>query len=96
MNILGEDGYELWLRYRKVDNPTRLKQYRQAIRSIAVIGESASAEIIRNELARALPALLDAGWREGFGCGIRGGLEGGVLKLLDVRRRTSDVRGSPD
>ena len=54
------DGYELWLRYRKVDNAERLAQYRQAISSAVVLGTSATAEIIRSELARALPALLDS------------------------------------
>jgi len=55
----GEDGYELWLRYRKVSDPERLAQYRRAISSVRVLGESSTAEVIRSELARALPALLD-------------------------------------
>jgi alpha-glucuronidase len=59
MNMKGEDGYELWLRYRKVDNTKRLTQYRQAIRSLAILGQGATTDIIRNELTRALPALLD-------------------------------------
>jgi alpha-glucuronidase len=59
MNTKGQDGYELWLRYCQVDDLDRLDQYRQAIGSVAVLGESATAEIIRSELARALPALLD-------------------------------------
>jgi alpha-glucuronidase len=58
MNLRGADGYELWLRYRPVDNSERLAQYRQAISSAAVPGKSATAAIIRSELARALPALL--------------------------------------
>ncbi len=56
---LSEDGYELWLRYRPVDDTERLAQYRQAIGCVVVPGTSATAEIIRRELARALPALLD-------------------------------------
>ena len=60
MNLSGEDGYELWLRYRQVDNSDRLAQYRMAINSVAVLGTSATAGIIRSELARALPALLDS------------------------------------
>jgi alpha-glucuronidase len=59
MNTKGEDGYELWLRYRKVDNPGRLAQYRRTIHSATVLGRSATADIIRRELARALPVLLD-------------------------------------
>jgi len=58
MNTRAEDGYELWLRYRPVDNTERLAQYRQAISSVAVPGTSATAALIRRELGRALPALL--------------------------------------
>jgi len=58
MAIRNEPGYELWLRYRPVDNTERLAQYRNAINSAVVLGTSATAAIIKNELARALPALL--------------------------------------
>ncbi|MFZ6030288.1 MAG: alpha-glucuronidase family glycosyl hydrolase [Chloroflexota bacterium] len=54
-----EDGYELWLRYRRVEDAERLAQYRQAIGSIAVLGEGATIDVTRQELARALPVLLD-------------------------------------
>lgn len=54
-----EDGYELWLRYRKVEDAARLAQYRDAIGTIVVLGNGPTAEVIRLELARALPALLD-------------------------------------
>lgn len=60
MDVTGEDGYELWLRYRKVDNPGQLAQYRKAIQSVTVLGKSATADIIRRELTRALPILLDS------------------------------------
>jgi alpha-glucuronidase len=59
MNGAGEDGYELWLRYRKVDNSGQLAQYRKAIHTATVPGKSATADIIRREFAGALPALLD-------------------------------------
>lgn len=58
MNRSDEDGYELWLRYRGVDDPIRLSQYRQAIQNIVILGESETIEIIRRETTRALPALL--------------------------------------
>jgi alpha-glucuronidase len=57
MNTSGEDGYELWLRYRPVDDAERLAQYRTAISSVTVPGKSATAAIIKSELARAWPAL---------------------------------------
>ncbi len=59
MKIKGEDGYELWLRYRKVDDKGRLAQYRKALGSAAVLGKGATIDIIKKELKRALPALLD-------------------------------------
>lgn len=60
MNTINEDGYELWLRYCPVDNAERLAQCRNAINSAVVLGTSATAAIIKSELARALPALLDS------------------------------------
>jgi alpha-glucuronidase len=60
MNMKNEDGYELWLRYLPVDNPDRLAQYRRAIDEVVVLGASKTAQIISNELKRALPALLDS------------------------------------
>lgn len=59
MSISNEDGYELWLRYRAVNDLDRLAQYRAAIGQVVVLGASATAGIIRSELRRALPALLD-------------------------------------
>jgi alpha-glucuronidase len=59
MNQKGEDGYELWLRYHRVDDKGRLAQYKKAIGKAVVLGKNATADIIRNELSQALPALLD-------------------------------------
>lgn len=58
MNGYDEDGYELWLRYREIDDPTRLSQYREAIQQIIVFGRSDTSEIIRREMARSIPYLL--------------------------------------
>ena len=59
MQTTNESGYELWLRYRRVNNVERFAQYRAAINSVIVLGTSATTAIIKSELARALPALLD-------------------------------------
>ncbi|HSD83991.1 MAG TPA: alpha-glucuronidase family glycosyl hydrolase, partial [Anaerolineae bacterium] len=59
MRISAEDGYELWLRYRVVDNPDRFSQYRAAIDQVLVLDSSTTGEIVCSELRRALPALLD-------------------------------------
>ena len=57
--MTGEDGYELWLRYRKVDGSGQLARYHEAICGATVLGRSATADIVRRELKRALPVLLD-------------------------------------
>lgn len=54
-----EDGHELWLRYRRVDDHERLKQYRTSIQNVAIPGKSEAIEIIRREVDRSLPVLLD-------------------------------------
>jgi alpha-glucuronidase len=55
---IGEDGYELWLRYRPMADAERLAQYRAALSSVVVLGAGATVAIIKKELERALPALL--------------------------------------
>jgi alpha-glucuronidase len=59
MTLKNEDGYNLWLRYNKIEQPQHLAQYRTAIESITVVGGSKSFDIVRNELALALPVMLD-------------------------------------
>jgi alpha-glucuronidase len=53
-----EDGYELWLRYRKVGDPTKLLQYCDAIQNVVILGQGPTIDLIRGELSRALPSLL--------------------------------------
>ena len=53
-----EDGYELWLRYRVVDDPARLREYRHAITALAVDGDSPTLQAARSELERGLRGLL--------------------------------------
>jgi alpha-glucuronidase len=55
----GEDGYELWLRYRPVTDAVRLAEYRVAIRRLVVEGDSSpSLRVAREELVRGLTGLL--------------------------------------
>ena len=58
MNTRNEDGYELWLRYRQIDNPERLTQYRETINEVVIPGTSDTTQIISDELKRSLPVLL--------------------------------------
>ena len=53
-----EDGYELWLRYPQVSDAARLAQYRAAVTSISVAGDSPTARAARDELTRGLRGLL--------------------------------------
>jgi alpha-glucuronidase len=56
--VRAEDGYELWLRYPLVSDAAMLTQYRSAISSLLVAGDSATAGVTRDELSRALRSLL--------------------------------------
>lgn len=54
-----EDGYELWLRYQKVEDNEKLLQYRRVISSVSIRENSPARDVIEYELKLALPALLD-------------------------------------
>jgi alpha-glucuronidase len=54
-----ESGYELWLRYRRVDDPALLRAYRSAITQLVVQGGSPTLEAARAELVQGLGGLLD-------------------------------------
>lgn len=57
-NIIAEDGYRLWLRYDKINNPALLTQYKKNIQTIAVEGTSPTLDIIRTEIKNGLSGLL--------------------------------------
>jgi len=53
-----EDGYELWLRYRLIENTKVLTQYRSQIKSLYVPGNSPTLAVIKEELLNGLSGLL--------------------------------------
>jgi alpha-glucuronidase len=55
-----EDGYDLWLRYLRIDEPARLQEYTSAITSILVFDDSPTAAATARELRRGLQGLLGA------------------------------------
>ena len=55
-----EDGYDLWLRYRLVADASRLAEYRAAITSIVIEGDSPTLRAARDELSAGLTGLLGA------------------------------------
>jgi alpha-glucuronidase len=54
-----EDGYRLWLRYDKIDDPALLQQYRNQISSIVFTGNSSTLTAAKKELRIGLTGLLD-------------------------------------
>lgn len=54
----GENGYELWLRYKPVSNKALLASYRENISGIITGGSSATMKIVKEELYAGLSGLL--------------------------------------
>ena len=52
-----ENGYELWLRYKKISNNSLLDQYKKQIISPVVLGSSQTIAIIKTELSQAFSGL---------------------------------------
>lgn len=48
-----ETGYDLWLRYQKIDNQSLLKQYNSQINSIYIASTSPTAQVIQKEISTA-------------------------------------------
>lgn len=53
-----EDGYDLWLRYKRIDNNTLLSSYRKTITSIRVEGNSPTMDAVKKELEQGVNGLL--------------------------------------
>jgi alpha-glucuronidase len=53
-----EDGYDLWLRYRLISNPSSLADYRATIARLVVDGNSPTLRAARDELSTGLQGLL--------------------------------------
>jgi alpha-glucuronidase len=56
--VTGEDGYRVWLRYQQIEDVPLRKAYRRAITSIVVLNDSATANIVRDELTKGMEAML--------------------------------------
>ncbi|MEU6114231.1 alpha-glucuronidase family glycosyl hydrolase [Streptomyces sp. NPDC047117] len=56
--LSAEDGYELWLRYRQVEDPGQLKRYRAALGTLVRQGGGPLQRSAVDELARGLTGLL--------------------------------------
>lgn len=57
-SVRGEDGYQLWLRYKPVVNTQLLQHYRDRISSVQLDGTSSTLLAAKEELAKGLEGLL--------------------------------------
>ena len=98
--LRADTGYELWLRYRRVTDATRLAEYRRVFARASVEGNSPTALAIRDELTLALRGLLDTTVNVGAARGGHPGLIIGVARsptiaaLLPATRRPKVGRES--
>jgi alpha-glucuronidase len=60
VRLRAEDGYDLWLRYPRVDDARLLTEYRGAAGRLVVRGDSPTLRAAREELVRGLTGLLGA------------------------------------
>ncbi len=58
--IKAEDGYDLWLRYKKIENPDLLKSYQTILKNVVIKSETPTFNAAKKELKTALPNLLDS------------------------------------
>jgi alpha-glucuronidase len=57
-NLQAEDGYELWLRYKKLENPVLIEQYSSQLKNVVIVDDSPTFTALKNELKMALSGLL--------------------------------------
>jgi alpha-glucuronidase len=81
-----DDGYGLWLKYRRIDDAQLLKHYRETIACVNVPGESKTLRIIHSELTRSLDVLLGVNMR------YRAGAPGENALVIGTPARSDIVR----
>jgi alpha-glucuronidase len=58
--VRADNGYNLWLSYKKLDDAKVLKEYKESFSSIVIHGDSETLDIIRDEVKKGLDGLLRA------------------------------------
>ena len=56
--VFAEDGYRLWLRYDKIDDPALLQLYRNQINAVFFSGNSPTLTVAKKEMLNGLQGLL--------------------------------------
>ena len=57
-NVIANDGYKLWLQYKKVQNEKLLLEYQSNIQGLAALGNSATIDVALKELLLGLEGML--------------------------------------
>lgn len=57
--LFAEDGYDLWMRYKPVENKVLLTSYRSLLKQVTIRGNSATIRIIKDELVKASKGMLN-------------------------------------
>lgn len=58
-NLFANDGYKMWLNYEKISDSQKLQEYSSLLTNIKISGDSETTTITRDELKKALGAMLD-------------------------------------
>ncbi|MCB0732246.1 MAG: hypothetical protein KDC88_14575, partial [Ignavibacteriae bacterium] len=58
LTIYAEDGYDLWLRYKQIDDIKLLEYYRNKVNNIMILGNSETIKIASEELVNGIEGLL--------------------------------------
>ena len=56
--VQAENGYDVWLRYKPVKDQTMLTSYRAFLKQVTLKGNSATIQIIKDELVKASNGML--------------------------------------
>jgi len=56
--VRAENGYDLWLRYPPIKNKMLLASYRLALQQISIQGNSATMQVVKQELVKASQSML--------------------------------------
>src|SRR5437763_800974 len=57
--LLGETGYDAWLRYRPIDDPNVRQSYEKLPATVTALGSSAAIKAAQDELSRGVRGMLE-------------------------------------
>jgi alpha-glucuronidase len=92
---IGEDGYQLWLRYEPVSDASRLKEYTTCFKALLVEGSSRTMEVARDEIFLATKGLLGKSpsvkRKIETGTLIIGAANSGIIASLNLSQELSQI-----